>query len=84
MADELDPQITEKVIDIVVEHLDVSRDQVSAATHLVNDLGADSLDTAELVMEIEDVFDLNIPEDEQGIQTVGDAVTYIMQHRKPN
>ena len=77
---QLDPTITEKVIDIVVDHLDVSRDQVSAKTHLVNDLGADSLDTAELVMEIEDVFDLNIPEDEQGIQTVADAVTYIMEH----
>ena len=45
-------------------------------------MGADSLDTAELVMEIEDVFDLNIPEDEQGIQTVGDAVSYIMNHAK--
>ncbi len=82
MAEELDTEITKKVIDIVVEHLDVSRDQVSAGTHLVNDLGADSLDTAELVMEIEDVFDLNIPEDEQGIQTVGDAVRYIMEHGK--
>lgn len=75
---ELDPkEIEQKVLDIVVEQLDVSRDQVTLATRFVEDLGADSLDQAELVMEFEDEFDLDIPEDEEGIRTVGNAVTYI-------
>lgn len=82
MAEELDQEVARKVIDIVVEHLDVSRDQVNMETRFVDDLGADSLDTAELVMEFEDVFDLNIPEDEDSILTVGDAVRYIQVHAK--
>jgi acyl carrier protein len=70
-------EISEKVIDIICEQLDVSRDKVKPETSFVDDLGADSLDTAELVMEFEDEFDLDIPEDEEGIKTVGDAITYI-------
>ncbi len=70
-------QISRKVIDIVVEQLDVSRDQVKMETRFVDDLGADSLDQAELVMEFEDEFDLDIPENEEAIRTVGDAVKYI-------
>ena len=70
-------EIMQKVVDIVVEQLDVSRDQVAPETSFVDDLGADSLDIAELVMEFEDEFDLNIPDDQQGIRTVGDAVNYI-------
>ncbi len=70
-------EISKKVVSIVVEQLDVTEDQVKDATRFVDDLGADSLDLAELVMEFEDEFDLNIPEDEEGIQTVGDAVNYI-------
>jgi acyl carrier protein len=78
MADEKDPkQIEQKVIDIVVEQLDVSRDQVTMDTRFVDDLGADSLDIAELTMEFEDEFDLDIPENEEAVQTVGDAVKYI-------
>ena len=66
----MDPkQIEQKVIDIVVEQLDVSRDQVTMGTRFVDDLGADSLDQAE--------FDLDIPENEEAIRTVGDAVKYI-------
>ncbi len=70
-------QIEQKVIDIVVEQLDVSRDQVKMETRFVDDLGADSLDQAELVMEFEDEFDLDIPENDESIRTVGDAVKYI-------
>jgi len=70
-------EIMQKVVDIVVEQLDVSKDQVAPETSFVDDLGADSLDIAELVMEFEDEFDLNIPDDEQGIRTIGDAVNYI-------
>ncbi len=70
-------EIKEKVIDIVVEQLQVSRDQVKDETSFIDDLGADSLDTAELVMEFEDEFDINIPEDEDGIKTVGAAIDFI-------
>jgi len=72
-------EIAKKVVGIVVEQLDVTEDQVKEDTRFVDDLGADSLDIAELVMEFEDQFDLNIPEDEEGIQTVGDAVNFIEQ-----
>ncbi|MCC7138391.1 MAG: acyl carrier protein [Planctomycetes bacterium] len=58
-----------------------SKDKVTEATSFINDLGADSLDTVELVMEFEDEFDLNIPdEDAEKIQTVGDAIKYIEAH----
>ena len=72
-------EIAKKVVGIVVEQLDVTEDQVKEDTRFVDDLGADSLDIAELVMEFEDQFDVNIPEDEEGIQTVGDAVNFIEQ-----
>jgi acyl carrier protein len=70
-------EIQSKVIDITCEQLQVARDQVKPETSFVDDLGADSLDIAELVMEFEDEFDLNIPEDEEGIKTIADAVAYI-------
>lgn len=70
-------EILEKVIDITCDQLQVNRDQVSEPTSFVDDLGADSLDIAELVMEFEDEFDLDIPEDEDPIKTINDAVTYI-------
>ncbi len=71
-------EIQDKVIDIVCKQLGVAKEKVTLETSFVNDLGADSLDTVELVMEIEDAFDLNIPdEDAEKIQTVGDAVRYI-------
>lgn len=75
--------IREKVLDIVCEQMGASRDKVTDATSFINDLGADSLDTVELVMEFEDEFDLNIPdEDAEKIQTVGDAIKYIEEHLK--
>jgi acyl carrier protein len=73
--------IREKVVDIVCEQMGASRDKVSDETSFINYLGADSLDTVELVMEFEDEFDLNIPdEDAEKIQTVGDAIRYIESH----
>src|SRR5947208_3347744 len=70
--------IRDKVIDIVCEQMGASRDKITNDTSFINDLGADSLDTVELVMEFEDEFDLNIPdEDAEKIQTVGDAIAYI-------
>ena len=70
--------IRDRVIDIVCEQMGATKDKVTEATSFINDLGADSLDTVELVMEFEDAFDLSIPdEDAEKIQTVGDAIKYI-------
>ncbi len=76
----MDP-VDKKVVEIVSEQLGVAADQIKMETSFVNDLGADSLDTVELVMEFEDEFDINIPdEDAEKIQTVGEAVKYIKEH----
>lgn len=70
--------VKERVIEIVAEQLGVNKDQISSETSFVNDLGADSLDTVELVMELEEEFDINIPDDSaEKIQTVGQAIEYI-------
>ena len=82
MAEEL-KNIEERVIEIVCEQMGASRDKITQETSFIQDLGADSLDTVELVMEFEDEFDLNIPdEDAEKIQTVGDAIKYIQEHIK--
>ena len=71
----------DRVIEIVCEQMGASKDKVSESTSFINDLGADSLDTVELVTEFEDEFDLNIPDDNaEKIQTVGDAIKYIEAH----
>src|SRR5436305_5571313 len=73
--------VEERVIEIVSEQMGVSKDQVTRETSFVNDLGADSLDTVELVMEFEEEFDITIPDEEaEKIQTVGQAIDYIEQH----
>ena len=73
--------IEEKVIEIVAEQMGVDKAEVTRETFFVNDLGADSLDTVELVMEFEDEFELSIPDEEaEKIQTVGQAVDYIREH----
>ncbi len=70
--------IEERVIKIVVEQLGVAEDSVAASSEFVSDLGADSLDTVELVMALEEEFNTEIPdEDAEGIRTVGDAINYI-------
>jgi len=73
--------IEERVKEIIIKQVGGNKEQVANETSFVNDLGADSLDTVELVMEFEDVFDMNIPdEDAEKIQTVGDAIKYIKEH----
>ncbi len=73
-----DPNIESKVREIIVSKLGVEESQVTTNASFTNDLGADSLDTVELVMEFEKAFNLQIPdEDAEKILTVGDAVTYI-------
>lgn len=70
--------VQERVIEIVCEQLSTSADKVTVETHFVNDLGADSLDTVELVMEFEEKFGIEIPDDQaEKIQTVGEAVQFI-------
>ncbi len=77
--------IEDKVMDIVAEQLGVDRDKISMSSHFVNDLGADSLDNVELVMELEEEFDINIPDDAaEKIQTVGEAVAYIKNSSNGN
>ena len=72
------PSIEERVIKIVCDQMGQTPEKITAETSFINDLGADSLDTVELVMEFEDEFEISIPdEDAEKIQTVGNAVTYI-------
>lgn len=73
--------IFSKVKDIVVEQLGVDEEEVTEQASFVDDLGADSLDIVELVMALEEEFDLEIPdEDAEKIGTVGDAVNYIKEN----
>ncbi len=70
--------VEERVVAIVAEQLGVDKEKVKRETSFVNDLGADSLDTVELVMELEEEFDINIPDDAaEKIQTVGEAIDFI-------
>ena len=70
--------VQDRVIDIVAEQLGVDKEKVTPDTSFVNDLGADSLDTVELVMELEEEFDISIPDEEaEKIQTVGQAIEFI-------
>ena len=73
--------IPEKVKEIIVEQLGVNEDEVVPEASFINDLGADSLDTVELVMAFEEAFDLDIAEeDAEKIQTVQAAINYIIAH----
>ena len=76
--------IADKVKKIVVEHLGVEESKVTPEASFIDDLGADSLDTVELVMEFEEEVDITIPDEEaEKIQTVGQAIDYIEQHGHP-
>ena len=74
--------VADKVKAIIVEQLGVDEEEVTADASFVDDLGADSLDTVELVMAFEEEFDLEIPdEDAEKIATVGDAISYIKENQ---
>lgn len=74
-------EIESKVVNIIVDKLGVDETEVKPEASFTNDLGADSLDTVELIMEFEKEFGITIPdEDAEKITTVGDAITYIEQH----
>ena len=73
--------VEERVKEIIVEQLGVEEDEVQPAAKFIEDLGADSLDTVELVMAFEEEFDLEIPdEDAEKISTVGDAISYLKEN----
>ncbi len=71
-------EIAQKVTSIIIDKLGVEESEVTAEASFTNDLGADSLDTVELIMEFEKEFNLSIPDDQaENIATVGQAVTYL-------
>ncbi len=80
-----EPPIGDRIQEIIIKQFGESEKTVTLESSFVNDLGTDSLDIVELVMELEDEFDVSIPdEDAEKIQTVGDAVKYIKEHTQEN
>ena len=80
---ENNPQIVEKIKQIIAEQLGVDENEITPSSSFVDDLGADSLDTVELVMALEENFNLEIPDDDaEKIRTVQDAMDYIEKHAK--
>ena len=75
--------IFDKIKEIIVEQLGVEEDAVTMGTHLMKDLEADSLDAVEIIMAIEDEFELEVPdEDAEKFQTIGDIVHYVEDNVK--
>lgn len=75
--------IEKRVKEIIVDKLTVDENEVTPTAEFSKDLGADSLDTVELIMEFEKEFDITIPDaDAEKISTVGDAINYIEEHKK--
>ena len=72
----------DKVKDVIIDKLGVEEESIKSEAHFVNDLGADSLDTVELIMEFEEEFGIEIPdEDAENITTVSSAIKYIEEHK---
>lgn len=75
--------VESKVIELVAKQLEVSKDKISHTSSFVNDLGGDSLDTVELIMDLEDALDISIPDEvAEKIKTVGDLITYVEKTKK--
>ena len=76
----MDEDIQQKVVDLIVDQLGVDADSVTPQAHFIDDLGADSLDTVELVMAFEEEFDMEVPdEDAEKLETVSDVTDYLKQ-----
>lgn len=75
--------VAQKVKDIIVEQLGVNADEVTEEASFIDDLGADSLDTVELVMALEEAFEMTVPdEDAEKLTSVGAAIKYVEEHQK--
>ena len=75
--------VDQRVSEIIVEQLGVSAEEIIPEASFIDDLGADSLDIVELVMAMEEAFDLEIPdEDAERIQTIGDAMAYVKERKQ--
>ncbi|MBQ7668404.1 MAG: acyl carrier protein [Clostridia bacterium] len=75
--------VFEKVKEIIVERLGVEEDEITMESSFIDDLGADSLDIVELIMALEEEFDMEIPDEEaEKITSVGDVVEYIKAHQQ--
>ena len=73
----------QKVIDLITDQLGVDADNVTLDAHFIDDLGADSLDTVELVMAFEEEFDIEIPDEEaEKLETVNDAISFLRKKLK--
>ena len=78
-----DKPIEQRVKDIIVEQLGVKPDQVTPAAKFIEDLGADSLDTVELVMALEEEFGIEVPDEQaEKLQSVGDVMKYVEENAK--
>jgi acyl carrier protein len=78
-------EIAQKVKNIIIDKLGVEESEVTPEASFTNDLGADSLDTVELIMEFEKEFNISIPDEQaENISTVGQAVAYLEQHVNKN
>ena len=76
-------KVYEDIKKVVIEQLGVSESEVTREASFVDDLGADSLDTVELVMALEEAFGIEIPdEDAEKIKSIGDTINYVMSHAK--
>jgi acyl carrier protein len=76
-------EVFDKVKSIIAERLSIDESKINETSSFIEDLGADSLDTVELIMQLEEAFSIQIPdEDAEKISTVGDAVKYIETHAK--
>ena len=76
-------EVAQRVKSIIVDKLGVEEAEVTETASFTNDLGADSLDTVELIMEFEKEFNISIPDDQaEKISSVGDAISYVEQHAK--
>jgi acyl carrier protein len=74
-------EVEDKLISIISQQMSVDKAEIRRETTFVNDLSADSLDTIELIMELEDAFGMDIPDEEAAkMQTVGQAIDYIVEH----
>lgn len=74
-------EVEDKVAGIIIDQLGITREEIVAEASFIDDLGADSLDIVELVMAMEETFDIEIPDDDaEKIQTIGDAFSYVKEH----